>query len=123
MLYNLSPSSTGINNDIENIIKYDVTVGVSDINFVRGLARTGKLVKVHIELETGMNRTGVLSKYLESSDEQKKRQLKYLIEVDGGINKETSKLCVEAGCEVLVAGTYIYNNLSRKQLIEEMQKL
>ena len=52
--------------DIENIIKYDVTVGVSDINFVRGLARTGKLVKVHIELETGMNRTGVLSKYLES---------------------------------------------------------
>lgn len=47
----------------------------------------------------------------------------YEIEVDGGINKETSKLCVEAGCEVLVAGTYIYNNLSRKQLIEEMQKL
>ncbi len=52
--------------DIENIIKYNVIVGVSDINFVRGLARTNKLVKVHIELETGMNRTGVLSKYLES---------------------------------------------------------
>ena len=52
--------------DIENIIKYDVTVGVSDINFVRGLARTEKKVKVHIELETGMNRTGVLSKYLDS---------------------------------------------------------
>ena len=51
---------------IENIIKYNVTVGVSDINFIRGLARTNKLVKVHIELETGMNRTGVLSKYLES---------------------------------------------------------
>ena len=52
--------------DIENIVKYNVTVGVSDINFIRGLARTNKLVKVHIELETGMNRTGVLSKYLES---------------------------------------------------------
>ena len=52
--------------DIENIIKYNVTVGVSDINFIRGLARTNKLVKVHIELETGMNRTGVLNKYLES---------------------------------------------------------
>lgn len=49
--------------------------------------------------------------------------LKYEIEVDGGINKETSKLCVEAGVEVLVAGTYIYNNQNRKQLIEEMQKL
>ena len=42
--------------DIENIVKYNVTVGVSDINFIRGLARTNKLVKVHIELETGMNR-------------------------------------------------------------------
>ena len=52
--------------DIENIIKYNVTVGVSDINFVRGLARANKVVKVHIELETGMNRTGVLNKYLES---------------------------------------------------------
>lgn len=49
--------------------------------------------------------------------------LKYEIEVDGGINKDTSKLCVEAGVEVLVAGTYIYNNQNRKQLIEEMQNL
>ncbi len=48
---------------------------------------------------------------------------KYEIEVDGGINKETSKLCVNAGVEVLVAGTYIYNNKDRKQLIEEMQNL
>lgn len=52
--------------DIENIVKYDVTVGISDINFVRGLARTNKITKVHIELETGMNRTGVQEKYLES---------------------------------------------------------
>lgn len=52
--------------DIENIVKYNVTVGVSDINFIRGLARTNKVVKVHIELETGMNRTGVQEKYLES---------------------------------------------------------
>ena len=47
----------------------------------------------------------------------------YEIEVDGGINKETSKLCVDAGVEVLVAGTYIYNNKDRKLLIEEMQNL
>ena len=49
--------------------------------------------------------------------------LKYEIEVDGGINKETSKLCVEVGCEVLVAGTYIYNSDCREQLIKEMQNL
>lgn len=61
-------------------------------------------------------------KYLKDL-KNKNNDLKYEIEVDGGINKETSKLCVEAGVEVLVAGTYIYNNQNRKQLIEEMQKL
>jgi ribulose-phosphate 3-epimerase len=31
------------------------------------------------------------------------------IEVDGGVNPETAKLCVEAGANVLVAGSAIYN--------------
>ncbi len=30
------------------------------------------------------------------------------LEVDGGINKETSKLCVDAGANVLVAGNSIF---------------
>lgn len=51
--------------DIDNIIKYNIVVGVCDINFIRALARTGEKVRIHIELETGMNRTGVLSKYLD----------------------------------------------------------
>ena len=46
--------------DIDNIIKYDVRVGVSDINFIKELGKRKKNVKVHVELETGMNRTGVL---------------------------------------------------------------
>ena len=60
-------------------------------------------------------------KYLRNQKDLK--NYKYEIEVDGGINKETSKLCVDAGCEVLVAGTYIYNNESRETLIKEMQNL
>lgn len=47
----------------------------------------------------------------------------YEIEVDGGINNETSKMCVDAGCEVLVAGTYIFNSSCREQLIGDMKKL
>ncbi|MBM4763974.1 ribulose-phosphate 3-epimerase [Bacillus sp. B15-48] len=31
------------------------------------------------------------------------------IEVDGGVNADTAKLCVEAGANVLVAGSAIYN--------------
>ena len=33
-----------------------------------------------------------------------------LIEVDGGINDKTGSLCVRAGADILVAGSYIYNN-------------
>ncbi len=35
---------------------------------------------------------------------------KTLISVDGGINAETGKLCVEAGADVLVAGSYIFKS-------------
>ena len=33
-----------------------------------------------------------------------------LIEVDGGINPETGAKCVKAGADILVSGSYIYNN-------------
>lgn len=37
------------------------------------------------------------------------------IEVDGGINHETSKLCVDAGANVLVAGSYLYGHEDMKE--------
>ena len=33
-----------------------------------------------------------------------------LIEVDGGINEKTGAQCVKAGADILVAGSYVYNN-------------
>ena len=38
-----------------------------------------------------------------------KKERNILIEVDGGINLETSKLCIEAGANVLVAGNAIFS--------------
>lgn len=32
-----------------------------------------------------------------------------LIEVDGGINAETGRMCASAGADVLVAGSYVFN--------------
>lgn len=50
-------------------------------------------------------------------------KFKTLIEVDGGINLETSKQCIDAGVDILVAGSYIFkqNNLTKviKQLKHE----
>lgn len=33
-----------------------------------------------------------------------------LIQVDGGINQDTAKLCKDAGVDVLVAGSYVFKN-------------
>jgi len=40
---------------------------------------------------------------------QEKAGLSFDIEVDGGINKDTSRLCIEAGANVLVAGNAIFS--------------
>ncbi len=43
------------------------------------------------------------------------------IEVDGGINAETSKMAIEAGANVLVAGSYIFGAVDRKAAIEGLR--
>ncbi len=43
------------------------------------------------------------------------------IEVDGGVNEETARLCIEAGATVLVAGSAIYNCQDRKQAISKIR--
>ncbi len=40
---------------------------------------------------------------------KKDNNLAYLIQIDGGINAETYALASNAGCEVFVAGSYIFN--------------
>lgn len=43
------------------------------------------------------------------------------IEVDGGVNPETARLCVEAGATVLVAGSAVYNQPDRAKAIAEIR--
>lgn len=50
------------------------------------------------------------------------RGLSIEIEVDGGINEDTARLCVNAGANVLVAGSVIYNQMDRKAAIEAIKK-
>ena len=45
--------------EIPKIIENDLTVGVCSDDFIRELEKTKKEVKVHLELETGMERTGI----------------------------------------------------------------
>lgn len=43
------------------------------------------------------------------------------IEVDGGVNQKTAKQCFEAGANVLVAGSAIYNKKNRKEAIQQIR--
>ena len=44
-----------------------------------------------------------------------------LIEVDGGINAETGKLCKDAGVDVLVAGSYLFGHEDLKERMESLR--
>ena len=46
-------------NEIEEIIKYDIIIGLSSVEFLRALKNIKSTMKVHLEIETGMNRTGI----------------------------------------------------------------
>jgi len=45
------------------------------------------------------------------------------IEVDGGINGETGKMCIEAGVNVLVAGSYVFNAPDMSEVIKSIKSL
>jgi len=61
-----------------------------------------------------------ISNYIKSKD------LNVQIEIDGGINYETGKICIEAGADILVAGSFLFNqdNLTTatNNLIDELGK-
>ncbi|QOS99590.1 ribulose-phosphate 3-epimerase [Brevibacterium sp. JNUCC-42] len=43
------------------------------------------------------------------------------IEIDGGVNAETARLCEDAGATVLVAGSAVYNQADRAKAIAEIR--
>jgi len=51
----------------------------------------------------------------------KERKLNIEIEVDGGVNEQTAILCREAGANVLVAGSAIYNKEDRAAAIRAIR--
>ena len=64
----------------------------------------------------------MLSKITSLRDIIIKRNLKCEIEVDGGINFETAKLCINAGANVLVAGVDVFNSTDRTGHIKKLRE-
>ena len=114
---------------IEEIKKLGVKVGISikpltDINVLDDLLDKVDLVLI-MSVEPGFGGQEFIPSALDKirylADKRKEKGYNYLIEVDGGINKETAKLCAEAGVDILVAGTYIFKSNNRRALIEEIE--
>lgn len=67
-------------------------------------------------IEGSLDKISYLSSYIKTHNYQT------LIEVDGGINKETSKKCVDAGVDILVAGSYLFGHEDMEERIKEMKQ-
>ena len=46
-----------------------------------------------------------------------------LIEIDGGINDKTAKVCIDAGADVLVSGSYIFAAQNPQQVLKGLKSL
>ena len=102
------------------------------IKTIKKIKNKGKMAGLAIDLFTDIKEIETIIKYLDlilimsvkagkggqKFDKKAIDKIKYvrkqnpqiLIEVDGGINKETAPLCIKAGADILCAGTYIYTN-------------
>jgi ribulose-phosphate 3-epimerase len=50
-------------------------------------------------------------------------ELATLIEVDGGINEDTGRICVKHGVDILAAGSSIFGAKDRRKALETLKKL
>lgn len=63
----------------------------------------------------------MMEKVVKLKEEIKKRNLDILIEVDGGIAKDTIKTAYDAGVDVFVAGTAVFKHEDLKAAIDELK--
>ena len=65
--------------------------------------------------------SGVIPKIRAVKEMAASKQREIDISVDGGINAETAKWCIEAGANVIVAGSAIFNEKDRAQAIKKLR--
>jgi ribulose-phosphate 3-epimerase len=65
-------------------------------------------------LSDQVNKIESISEYI------KENNLNVDIEIDGGVNFETGKLCVDAGANILVAGSFLFKQSSLIKATNEL---
>jgi ribulose-phosphate 3-epimerase len=80
-----------------------------------------------MSVEPGKGGQKFMPEALEKIDYLNQKRLEnnynYLIEVDGGINNETVLLVKKVNCDVIVAGSFIFNHKDRNKVIKELENV
>ena len=64
----------------------------------------------------------MLEKIEELANVRVKNNYDFLIQVDGGINTETSKLCRDKGADLLVCGSFLFGAEDKKNTLGDLLK-
>lgn len=98
----------------------------TDIRVLEGLLSEIDLVLI-MSVEPGEGGQKFITKSLDKikylNTKRKNENFNFLIEVDGGINKDTAKLVSDVHCDVIVVGSYIFNRSNRNELIKELENV
>lgn len=111
---------------IEKIQSHNIKAGISikpktAVTEISGLIDKVDLVLI-MTVEPGFGGQKFMNNCAEKIREIKSLSKKHLfIEVDGGINPETAKICKDYGANVLVAGNYIYKAEDIKKAILDLR--
>ncbi len=120
-----------LNRSIQKIKEFGIKAGVS-INPATPFSQLSEILEfVDLVLIMSVNPGFGGQKFIESSikkikqaDELRKiNNLNYLIQVDGGIGKDNIKRIADAGCDVFVAGSSIFNTENISAATAELKKL
>lgn len=106
-----------LRNVLKMIKKIGMKAGVSikpktSIKKIAGVLKLADQVLV-MTVEPGFGGQSFMLKMMSKIGELRKLGFKGDIAVDGGINAETGKICVEAGANILIAGNYIFGAKDR----------
>lgn len=106
-------ATTHLHRVIQLIKSYGVKAGVSinpatPVSSIKHIIDEVEMVLI-MSVNPGFGGQKFIEFSLDKIREVRALNAKVEIEVDGGINAETGKKCVEAGATVLVAGSYVFN--------------
>lgn len=64
----------------------------------------------------------MIDKVKEIARFREENNLNFKIEFDGGVNLDNAKTLIDAGCDILVSGSCVYNSKDRKATIEKLKE-